>query len=1030
MSYKLETHLRAICNESKEYEDLWSTWNLNKCSCIKAFVSIKKNYSHYTEHGASHAEAVTTNIELLLGEARIKRLSPTDTWLLLHGAYLHDIGMALIWDKVEDEWRTKAFRDYIKRLQTSLDEDLRKAANCILEIEHAPARQQPEKSWPLQVGRYVTLITADYYRSKHGILSKEYIQGMGKDWEMDLSFNGQIQTRLISLLGEIAHLHTCTSKELMQLPYKAIGHNADYIHPRFVAEMIRMGDLLDVDNNRFNPYLLKAIGDIPNSSQVHIDKHLATKHILITPNRIEYKADCPTLEVYREARAFVTALIDETDFLTKEWRSLVPENFLGSAPRLEKPEILLNGEPDLNGVADLRFNITQERAFQMIEGANLYSDKYLCIGELLQNAMDACRIQLWRDLKSGQYDAWLDEAYQKRGEGENRVYQNLAPFDIDEKIYKNYSVQISTMQKPGEDFIELVVSDNGTGISVDTLKQMCNVGMDYQEKQNFGTELSEMPKWLKPTGGFGIGLQSVFLLVDWFKIVSRSEQGEITAIVESRKKNGYVRITASNTRKKRGTDVILRIPRVQTNELDYYNYDPFGENREVQEEKIFYQLLYNCTESLFPVSISVNTREIAKLDVKDFGWRDRGWREKGDYLYMLEEDLTSIKIWDQKNMNYFEIFLVKDSWAYNQRKPGIFFKGMRVSPKWSTDNYHEKLFRYSNFGCMLDIYGMHAKKVLALNRTLLSLEIYEHMNQVALEAMEFYANLLKATYHNEPVALEKEKLPGLVLFKLLDAQEKESYLQKLPKLDQQLPLFKIDWDQRRFTPQMVDIGDFLEQVRIPGRVACLGWNFEYRVSGLSADLLTKLQKAVEEDQISQNCQYIFESIAGYDFLQSYGADGVVMIDDVPVYYLCQEEGKKCCLRQEDLETFYSFMFAPDYFWKFESQHRRLIPTVERYKNLVIERDPDNTFYSYNYSRIYRILSPFLSKDITAAAEMDWDSYVKAITEREDFKKMITYVYENRREKVCTKEEIEADYRRLILEGYDRLKDVEHPIKKL
>ena len=598
MNYKLETHLRAICNENKEYEDLWAAWNLNKHSCIKAFDSIKKNYSHYTEHGTSHAEAVITNIELLLGEAQIKRLSPTDTWLLLHGAYLHDIGMALIWDKVENELRTEAFWEYIKQLQTSLDEDLRRAANCILEIEHVPEKQEAGKSWFLHVSRYITLIIADYYRSKHGILSKEYIQGMGKDWEMDLSFNGLIQTRLISLLGEIAHLHTCTSKEIMQLPYKAIGHNADYIHPRFVAEMIRMGDLLDVDNNRFNPYLHKAIGGIPKSSQVHIDKHLATKHILITPDRIEYKADCPTLEVYREARAFVTALIDETDFLTREWRFLVPENFLGSAPRLDKSEILLNGEPDLNGVADLRFSITQEKAFQIIEGTNLYSDKYLCIGELLQNAMDACRIQLWRDLKSGRYDAWLEGVDQKRNEGETGVYQNLAPFDINEKIYQSYLVQISSeaIQENGTDFIKIVVSDNGTGISVDTLKQMCNVGMDYQEKQNSGAELNEMPVWLKPTGGFGIGLQSVFLLVDWFEIVSRSEQGEITALVESRKKNGYVRITASNTRKKRGTDVILRIPRAQINELEYYNYDPFGENRELQEEKIFNQLLFNCTE--------------------------------------------------------------------------------------------------------------------------------------------------------------------------------------------------------------------------------------------------------------------------------------------------------------------------------------------------------------------------------------------------------------------------------------------------
>ncbi len=971
---------------------------------------------------------VISNIELLLGEAQIKQLSPTDTWLLLLGAYLHDIGMALMWEKVEAEWQTDHFKNYLRQLRSSPDQDLRTAANYILGAEHTSTEQQV--SWPLQVSRYTTLIVADYYRSKHGAISGKYIQELGKEWGLDLSFNGLIQPRLISLLGEVAQLHTRSSKEVIRLPYKSIGHNADYIHPRFAAEMIRMGDLLDVDNNRFNPILYKAIGGIPESSQIHIEKHLSTKHILITPDRIEYKADCQTIDVYRAVRSFVTGLIEETDFLTKEWRSIVPENFLGSAPRLEKTEILLNGEPDLNEVADLRFNITQERAFQMIEGSNLYGDKYLCIGELLQNAMDACRLQLWRDLNSGCYDAWLCGAYQEQGKSQNRSYQNLSPFDIDKKIYENYPVYIRSeaVQQDGMDLIKITVSDNGTGITVDTLKQMCSVGMNYQEKQELSIEIDEMPVWLKPTGGFGIGLQSVFLLVDQFEIVSRSEQGEITALLESRKKNGYVRITASNKRKKRGTDIILYIPRTQIEGLEYYNYDPFGENSEVQEEKIFNLLLLRCVESLFPIEVSINGREVAKLSVKDFGWGDWGWIEEDGYLYSLKKDLTSIKVWDQKKMFYVEMDLDREGWGIELiRRYGFFFKGTYTCSEWNGWYIPDDEKKYSDFKCRLDIYGMQAREALALNRTLLSSDIFKRLSQNCIEVAEFYVKALKTAYQNGNPIFEQNELPGRVLFRFLNPEEKRAYLAKFPLLNRRLPLHEIDWEQHKLIPKTLEICEILDQVRKPGRVACLCWDFRYHSLAVPIDFWVNLQKAIDAEQISKDCRYIIHSTVEYDFLESYGVEGMEIINHADLYYLCEDEGKKAYLKEQDLEFFYSVMLTPIRSWKFEDRHRKCVPVLEKYKDLVVEEMPDNAFSLY--SHMYSIVSPFLSRDISDANTVDRDSYIANIMGRKDFKKLLAYVYENRKNKKCTKEDIQKAYRQLILESYDRLQDREHPIKK-
>lgn len=72
----------------------------------------------------------------------------------------------------------------------------------------------------------------------------------------------------------------------------------------------------------------------------------------------------------------------------------------GYAPRFDHKELLIRGVPDIEGVAGLKFEISQDKAFQMIEGSNIYKDRFVFIREVIQNAMDASKLQLWKDLCS------------------------------------------------------------------------------------------------------------------------------------------------------------------------------------------------------------------------------------------------------------------------------------------------------------------------------------------------------------------------------------------------------------------------------------------------------------------------------------------------------------------------------------------------------------------------------------------------------------------------------------------------------
>lgn len=55
-------------------------------------------------------------------------------------------------------------------------------------------------------------------------------------------------------------------------------------------------------------------------------------------------------------------------------KDIMPEGIKGSAPKLGKCELLLNGVPDIQGLSDLRFSISQEKAFEIMEGASIYDD--------------------------------------------------------------------------------------------------------------------------------------------------------------------------------------------------------------------------------------------------------------------------------------------------------------------------------------------------------------------------------------------------------------------------------------------------------------------------------------------------------------------------------------------------------------------------------------------------------------------------------------------------------------------------------
>src|SRR5690242_3390357 len=111
MSNKLIEHLKEKSKEHDQLKLLVNQWEFDEKLIPKALQNIGQLFPHYSRHDASHSLQILVNIERLLGDD-IKKLSATDTWLLLEAAYWHDIGMVVPANKIKNDLHTDEFRRF------------------------------------------------------------------------------------------------------------------------------------------------------------------------------------------------------------------------------------------------------------------------------------------------------------------------------------------------------------------------------------------------------------------------------------------------------------------------------------------------------------------------------------------------------------------------------------------------------------------------------------------------------------------------------------------------------------------------------------------------------------------------------------------------------------------------------------------------------------------------------------------------------------------------------------------------------
>ena len=664
MPFTIERQLMAYKSHPEhdiQHEVLWTTWCHNKRMLEQLLRWTLVSFPMYSRHDESHSTSVLRNMERILGEERIKRLSATDAFALLHVAYEHDIGMCITDADREKIVSSPEFLEMLERVSQGSDQML--AAYVQLIKGCCPEEVQPDRLLTeqetyhrtlrknLKIYHAMTELLTMYQRAEHGQIAQRRLQETLTSPKSRLSEQfcvSDISNRIFYWIAECAALHTVWEfDEILRLPFEDDGAASDKLHPRFVAVMLQLGDALDMDCGRF-PFLMEEFsGQLSAETKKHLKKHESIRMLCISDRKIEVRANCEDHGVSRLIQAECRGIDQILRNASYHWSEIAPEDLPGMLPSFELSEMTVQGARIPPQLINASFRISQKKAFSLLEGSNIYMHKLVFLREILQNAFDATKLQYWKDYLGllSPRDNGSVGAVRTSGRGGSEVLFDAAKrlplehypvvvkltvcsatgenaYDPPATAAKAADIMDNFARSPYHNFgVRVEVQDCGIGIGESDLSFIANLGTESKDRQNLK---AHMPDVLYPTGSFGIGLQSIFLAADHFHMRTRTKTGEAYDIRFSSmtgSEDGIINTTSLSNAATLpfGTKVTIDVSSKQKNTDpsifpgSQVSYDPFvateAEKELHEAEELLVQMVMFLNdilgERLFPLRVEV-----------------------------------------------------------------------------------------------------------------------------------------------------------------------------------------------------------------------------------------------------------------------------------------------------------------------------------------------------------------------------------------------------------------------------------------
>lgn len=448
-------------------------------------------FREYTLHDEVHIAKMLDSLEWLVPEPTREKMTPADWLLAVLGVYFHDLGMLV----TDDEFEARQNSDF----QQFCDQEL-----------FMGDTGTDYESKVVQLGDdQERFLYQEYVRFHHADRVADWIQGKVVPSRGIATAATEAVTEMLSGLPQSFRNDlalVCASHHQDDLydtekyrPSRPYGDSdPETANIQYACLLLRTADLLHITKDRTPSIMFRLINPRDPVSQREWAKQDAVDRVRSQRGRDaegKFVDDAPrnTIEVfatYVDADAFfgLTSYLAYAESQLQQaagWSDTTEDQFgLGySFPWrfIDTSEIRAEGFSP----RQLSFSLDQHKILDLLTGHTLYNDTSVVLREVIQNALDATRLQ-----------AHFKDTDPKQGE-----------------VVIDWS----------RDDRELVVRDNGTGMTAGVIeKNLLKAGSSRYQEEDFKKRHPEF----SPISRFGIGVLSAFMIADAVQITTCSEEEE------------------------------------------------------------------------------------------------------------------------------------------------------------------------------------------------------------------------------------------------------------------------------------------------------------------------------------------------------------------------------------------------------------------------------------------------------------------------------------------------------------------------
>ncbi|MEV6538703.1 ATP-binding protein [Streptomyces sp. NPDC051665] len=462
-------------------------------------------FEEYTKHDISHIDAMLESLEWIIPEESKTHLTPTDWLLTVMAIYFHDLGMLV----TKDEYQQRDQSSFARFKEDVLLTDDNNGRDYKARINDLQAQgEDTEKFLYQEFVRYFHAVRVRNWIS--GNATKEYgvCDTAQREVSRILESLPYVFRKDLALVCESHHLEDLdnVTKYSVSKPYGT--RKTQTANVQYAAILLRTVDILHVTSDRTPSITFRILNPSDPVSQLEWAKQRAVTSVRaklavneegeldpsLTPESVEVHALFTDGNAYFGLIAYLQ-YAEQQLRMSHDW--VARSNRLFASPLTFPWKNIDTHNIHVEGFIPRQFdfNIDREKVLDLLTGHTLYNDSNVVLRELLQNSIDAVRLQ-----------------------------KELSPGD-NGKVWISWDSKTRTLE----------VRDNGCGMTQQIIENnLLKAGSSRYQEPDFRKAYPNFT----PISRFGIGVMSAFMIADQVEVITSNPEDDQARQLELRSVHG------------------------------------------------------------------------------------------------------------------------------------------------------------------------------------------------------------------------------------------------------------------------------------------------------------------------------------------------------------------------------------------------------------------------------------------------------------------------------------------------------------